>query len=190
MPAKPHASPVAPACGCSHCFSAAPPVFVQNPDHCKTAACLRRLTQSITVFRLQRLSFTPFFLFFSSRVSSPTHKIFLMLSTMSRRRKSSNCSTLALLEVKHVFKSTTGPSLISLVSNLNHALNEKDDQEGDAAAKKHWGDLTDCELVCALLQLRLLFKWARGCMSLRHAAEAEGRRGLARRLACRHRRTN
>jgi hypothetical protein len=51
----------------------------------------------------------------------------------------------------------------------------------------HMIDSTDCELVCALLQLCLLFKWARGCMSLQHAAEAEGRHGLARRLACRHR---
>jgi hypothetical protein len=47
----------------------------------------------------------------------------------------------------------------------------------------HMIDLTDCELVCALLQLRLLFKWVRGCMSLRHATEAEGRRGLVRWLA-------
>jgi hypothetical protein len=156
---------------------------------------------------------TPFFFF----VSSPTHKIFRMLSTMSRRSKSSNCSSHALLEVKNVFNSATGPSLISLVSNLNHALNERDDQEGNAAAEKDWGvsvwqrktaclllyfvcrrrhwelssvyfmiDSADHELVCALLQLRLLFNRARGCMSLRHAAEAEGRpRGLVRRLACR-----
>jgi hypothetical protein len=39
--------------------------------------------------------------------------------------------------------------------------------------------LTDYELVCALLQL---------CLRLRHAVEAERRRGLARRLA--HRQTN
>jgi hypothetical protein len=31
-----------------------------------------------------------------------------------------------------------------------------------------------------LLQLRLLFKWARGNMSLRHATEAEGWRVLVR----------
>jgi hypothetical protein len=41
-------------------------------------------------------------------------------------------------------------------------------------------DSTDYELVCALLQLRLLFKWARGNMSLRHATEAEGWRVLVR----------
>jgi hypothetical protein len=126
----------------------------------------------------------------------PTREIFPMLSTMSRRRKSSNCSPRALLEVKNAFNSVTGPSLILLVSNLNHALDEKDDQEGDVAATfsilfviiqcfVHVIDSTDYELVCALLQLRLLFKWARGCMSPRHAAEAEGRCGLARRLACR-----
>jgi hypothetical protein len=133
----------------------------------------------------------------------PTHEIFPMLSTMSRHCKSSNCSPRALLEVKNAFNSVTGPSLISLlVSNLHHALHEKDDQEGDVARWPHFQlclspaslgviqcfvdviDSTDCELVCALLQLRLLFKWARGCMSLRHATEAEGRRGLARRLAC------
>jgi hypothetical protein len=64
----------------------------------------------------------------------PTHKIFPMLLTMSRRRKLSNCSPPALLEVKNVFNSVTGPSLILLVSNLNHALHEKDDQEGNVAA--------------------------------------------------------
>jgi hypothetical protein len=47
-PAKPCASPVMPACRHSHCFSATPPIFVRNPDHCKMAACLRRLTQSMT----------------------------------------------------------------------------------------------------------------------------------------------
>jgi hypothetical protein len=57
-----------------------------------------------------------------------------MLSTMSRRRKSSNCSPHALLEVKNAFNSVTGPSLIFLVSNLNHALDEIDDQEGNAVA--------------------------------------------------------
>jgi hypothetical protein len=51
----------------------------------------------------------------------------------------SNCSPHALLEVKNAFNSTTGPSLISLVSNLNHTLHKKDDQEGDAVAKKDWG---------------------------------------------------
>jgi hypothetical protein len=64
----------------------------------------------------------------------PTREIFPMLSTMSRRRKSSNCSPRALLEVKNAFNSVTGPSLILLVSNLNHALDEKDDQEGNVAA--------------------------------------------------------
>ena len=53
---------------------------------------------------------------------------------MSRRRKSSKLSPRALLEVKNAFNDVTGPSLILLVSNLNHALDEKDDQEGDAAA--------------------------------------------------------
>jgi hypothetical protein len=62
-----------------------------------------------------------------------------MLSTMSRRRKLSNCSPGALLEVKNAFNSPTGPSLILLVSNLNHAPHEKDNQEGDLAAKKDWG---------------------------------------------------
>jgi hypothetical protein len=150
------------------------------------------------------LSFTSLFSSFFSRVSSTTHKIFPpMLSTMSRHRKLSNCSPRALLEVINAFNSATGHSLILLLNNLNHALHEKDDQEGDAAAAFstlfvagvigsclafcHMIDSTDCELVCALLQLCLLFKWERGCMSLQHAAEAEGRRGLARRLACRHR---
>jgi hypothetical protein len=54
-----------------------------------------------------------------------THKIFRMLSTMSRRRKSSKLSPRALLEVKNASNNVTGPSLISLVSNLNHALDEK-----------------------------------------------------------------
>jgi hypothetical protein len=52
-------------------------------------------------------------------------KIFRMLSTMSRRRKLSNCSPRALLEVKNMFNDVTGPSLILLVSNLNHALDKK-----------------------------------------------------------------
>jgi hypothetical protein len=124
-----------------------------------------------------------------------------MLLTMSRRRKSSNCSPHALLEVKDAFNGATGPFLILLVSNLKHALHEKDDQEDDAVATfsilfvagvigSHLVfhcmiDLTDCELVCALLQLCLLFKWGRGCMSLRHSAEAAGRRGLVHRLVCR-----
>jgi hypothetical protein len=50
----------------------------------------------------------------------PTHEIFRMLSTMSRRRKSSNCSPRALLEVKNAFNNVTGPSLILLASNLSH----------------------------------------------------------------------
>jgi hypothetical protein len=58
---------------------------------------------------------------------------------MSRRRKSSNCSPRALLEVKNVFNSTTGPSLISSVINLNYVIHGKDDQEGDVEAKKDWG---------------------------------------------------
>jgi hypothetical protein len=57
-----------------------------------------------------------------------------MLSTINRRRKLSNCSPCALLEVKHAFNSATGPSLILLVSNLNDVLHEKDDQEGDVVA--------------------------------------------------------
>jgi hypothetical protein len=58
---------------------------------------------------------------------------------MSRRRKSVHCSPRALLEVKNVFNSTTGGSLILSVNNLNYFVHEKDDQEGDVAAKKDWG---------------------------------------------------
>jgi hypothetical protein len=38
------------------------------------------------------------------------------------------------VEVKNAFNGITGLSLILLVSNLNHALHEKDDQEGNVAA--------------------------------------------------------
>jgi hypothetical protein len=41
--------------------------------------------------------------------------------------KLSNFPPRALLEVPNVFNSTNGPSLTSLVSNLNYALHEKDD---------------------------------------------------------------
>jgi hypothetical protein len=57
VPAKPCASRAMPARRQSHCFSPVPPIFVRNPDHCKMAACLRRLMQSMT--EIPRLHTTP-----------------------------------------------------------------------------------------------------------------------------------
>jgi hypothetical protein len=63
----------------------------------------------------------------------------ILITARWRCRKLCNCSPPVLLQVKNALNGTTGPSLILLVSILNCAFHEKDDQEGDAAAKKDWG---------------------------------------------------